>query len=105
MSASRVPTTDSALTPRAPWVCRRHRRAGLGSEPTCCDDITAIATRTEWFHLRLARMSVTQRLQIDAAIANPRWSRDVLAAHVRHTGKTWSWLRNSRRRRPTSRLR
>lgn len=80
----------------APWLCRAHGVAGVGSEATCCGEATPMrgGERQVWFALRLAAKPVAVRAAIRYGSGDPRWSMSVLAEHAYQTGKTWWWGRS-----------
>lgn len=77
-----------------PWLCRRHLRAGVVSEPICCRLATRVTNgreRRAWFGLRLEQKPSQLRADIRAAIEDPAHGLQVLASHAFIVERIWCW--------------
>lgn len=87
--------TVQATTPESrPWLCRRHRRAGIATEPVCCRLSMRVADGRErqiWFGIRLDQKPTRLQAGIRATIADPAHGLRVLANHVFDVERSWCW--------------
>ncbi len=79
------------------WLCRKHRIAGVPSEPMCCKAAVPVSSRDRslWYSERIARKPAEVRTHITLAKRDVDGCMNAIARCAHAHGKLWTRTRVS----------
>lgn len=97
MNAVAPRRVDSSHPSPAYWLCRKHRIAGVSSEPLCCSAAYGVSARERglWYSERIARKSEEVRTHIAIAKRDVVGCMNAIARCAQAHGKIWLAARAS----------